>query len=85
MSFHPAPDPAHGTPDLYRVSIAECVGSLAIYGETVTRYAELGDDAGLAYGLRCMAANLRCALNLLGDLEHMTERQQQRGPNHEEA
>jgi hypothetical protein len=44
-----------------RETIAETMGSIIIGAEIVQRYCELGDEAGVHYQLRCMAAYFRAA------------------------
>jgi hypothetical protein len=46
---------------LCREAIAEMMGPIILGAEIVQRYAELGDEAGIHYQLKCMAAYFRSA------------------------
>ncbi len=69
---------AYGDPDKLRATIAELMAAVAMRANMAGDYAQLRDDAGLRYSLRCAAAEFRAALNLLGDLTEQTERERQR-------
>jgi hypothetical protein len=61
----PAP---HGTAAALREFIAECMEMARIQAAICVKYAELADDAGLAYALKRHAAYVRAALETLTDL-----------------
>jgi hypothetical protein len=74
---------AHGGEDIVRASISAPIGSIAelraVIGESMAlaavhaniaaNYADLGDDAGLDYALRCFAASSKAALQTFADLK----------------
>ena len=49
------------------------MGALEVRAGIIRSYAELGDDAGLAYGLRVITAELKAALGAAGMLAQVTE------------
>ena len=76
----PSFDPDHfayGDPDKLRATIAQLMAAVAMRANMAGDYAQLRDDAGLRYSLRCAAAEFRAALNLLGDLTEQTKQDRQ--------
>lgn len=76
----PSFDPDHfayGDPDKLRATIAQLMAAVAMRANMAGDYAQLRDDAGLRYSLRCAAAEFRAALNLLGDLTEQTKSDRQ--------
>jgi hypothetical protein len=67
------PMPPTGSPDDLRATICELMAVLAIRAEIVGRSAQIRDDAAVAYGLRCLTAELRAALGTGAMLAQATE------------
>lgn len=66
---------AYGTPDAYREFIAETLAGAEIHARIGVTYAEIGNDAGLDYAIRCLVANARAAVSVLADLKQMKAEQ----------
>jgi hypothetical protein len=65
---------AHGTPEALREFIHEQLSLAILYAQNGMGYAEAGDDVGLEYDLRRLAAYTRAALSAFADLKrHKTE------------
>ncbi|GEO13799.1 hypothetical protein [Microvirga aerophila] len=64
---------SHGTPLAYREFIAEMLALAQIQADLGTTYAAIGDDAGLEYTVRRLAAYTRTAVTVLKDLKGMKE------------
>ncbi len=64
---------SHGTPAVYREHIYEMASLAVMQAELVMRYAELGDDTGLAYATRRWVAYTRAAVGTLKDLTEMND------------
>jgi hypothetical protein len=58
----------HGGPEMLRARIREAAGRAALQAQMAMDYAELGDDVGLQYALRCLVAYTRSALATLSNL-----------------
>ena len=67
-SDHNAP---YGTPEAYRQFIAETVAGAAIHADLARTYAEIGNDAGLAFALKCLVACTRASVNTMTHLKRM--------------
>jgi hypothetical protein len=63
----PAPGQFDPCPDV-RQDIWENFGALAVYCEIGRRYAEIADDAGLAYSVRCAAAHVKAIIGSFNQL-----------------
>jgi hypothetical protein len=67
-----ASDPqSYGTPDVYRQFIAETLAGAEIHARIGQNYAEIGNDPGLDYAIRCLVANTRAAVSVLANLKEM--------------
>jgi hypothetical protein len=74
-----ASDPhSYGTPDVYRQFIAETLAGAEIHARIGQNYAEIGDDPGLDYAIRCLIANTRAAVSVLANLKEMNAIQARR-------
>ncbi|WP_018263344.1 hypothetical protein [Methylobacterium sp. WSM2598] len=76
---------SHGSTEMLRACIGETVAGAAIHADLATTYAEICDDVGLGYAIRCLVADVRAAVSLLADLrEHKarvaTRETERRGP-----
>jgi hypothetical protein len=69
---------AYGTPAAYRHDIAQDAWSVGIYAEQIQRYCELGDDAGLAYAVRCLIGGTRAIAGTTAELKALTAKQAER-------
>ena len=70
---------ALGTPDAYREFIAHALGRAEILANLGQTYAEIGDDAGLDYSIRSLAAYIQTAVSTLADLKALKAKQAARG------
>lgn len=67
-----APDlNSYGTPDVYRQYIAETLAGAEIHARIGQNYAEIGNDPGLDYAIRCLVANTRAVVLVLANLKEM--------------
>ena len=71
MPENPSGWNGHGTPDAYREYISEALAMARIQAEIGEAYAALRDDAGLDYSLRRLAAYVKSAREIYGDLKAM--------------
>jgi hypothetical protein len=69
---------AYGTPEAYRQFIAETLAGAAIHANVARTYAEIGNDAGLAFALRCLVACTRTSVSIMADLKTMKAKQVKR-------
>jgi hypothetical protein len=69
---------AYGTPEAYRQFIAETLAGAAIHADVARTYAEIGNDAGLAFALRCLVACTRTSVSIMADFKTMKAKQAQR-------
>ena len=69
---------AIGTPGAYREFIADVLANAGAYANLGVTYAEIEDDAGMAYAIRCLVARTRTAVSILSDLEAMKAKQASR-------
>ena len=60
---------AHGTPDALREFIHEHLGLAILQAQVGMAFAEAGDDTGLDYAARKLAAYTRTVLSALADLK----------------
>jgi hypothetical protein len=60
---------AHGTPEALREFIGEHLSLAALQADLGATYAAIGDDVGLEYAIRRLAAYLRAAIGTLADLK----------------
>lgn len=67
------PIPPTGSADDLRSTISELMTVLAMRADIVGRSAQIRDDAAVAYGLRCLTAELRAALGAGALLAQATE------------
>ena len=72
------PAAAIGTLDAYREFIAETLAGAKIHAGVACTYAEIGNDAGLDYAIRCLVACTRTAVSTLSDLKAMKAEQASR-------
>lgn len=68
----------YGTPEAYRQFIAETVAGAAIHADLARTYAEIGNDAGLAYAIRCLVACTKVSVSVMADLKDLKAHQEQR-------
>lgn len=69
---------AYGTPEAYRQFIAETLAGAEIHANVARTYAEIGNDAGLAYAIRCLVACTRASVSAMADLKDMKAEQAER-------
>jgi hypothetical protein len=69
MRSAPFQNVAHGTPDALREFIHEHLGLAVINAQVGMSFAEAGDDVGLEYAVRRLAAYTRIAINTLVELK----------------
>lgn len=62
------PFPPGGSPSELRQTVAELMAVVEMRAGIVQSYAQIADDRGLAYGLRCLTAELKAALSAAGML-----------------
>lgn len=77
--------PPGGSPAELRQTVADMMSSVGMRSNMAVDYAVLGDDAGLAYTLRCAAAEFRAALSaagMLAELRKAKADQDRRPPVH---
>lgn len=73
------PNPnSYGTSDVYRQFIAETLADAEIHARIGQNYAEIGNDPGLDYAIRCLVANTRAAVSVLANLQEMNAAQARR-------
>ncbi|AWN47158.1 hypothetical protein DK419_13225 [Methylobacterium terrae] len=60
---------AHGSPGPAREFLARTAAAARVQASLVETYAEIGDDVGLLYASRCMAAYLRATVAGIEELE----------------
>ena len=72
------PPAAIGTLDAYREFIAETMAGAGVHANLGVTYADIRDDAGLEYAIRCLVACARTALSTLSDLKAMKAEQTSR-------
>jgi hypothetical protein len=68
----PMSDGGHAVPGLhggYRQAISERLELVCVHADLGIRYASIGDDTGLTYALRCLAAYLRTTISIHADLQ----------------
>lgn len=69
----PTSYPPGGSPDELRETIAQMMATVSMRAQMAVDYASISDDAGLAYTLRCAAAEFRAALAAAGMLAQITK------------
>ncbi|MCJ2043066.1 hypothetical protein MKK58_00655 [Methylobacterium sp. J-078] len=69
---------AYGTPEAYRQFIAETLAGAETHANVARTYAEIGNDAGLAYAIRCLVACTKASVSAMADLNDMKAEQAQR-------
>ena len=69
---------AFGTPAAYRGLIAGTLAGAGVHANLGVTYAEIRDDAGLDYAIRCLVACTRTAVSTLSDLKAMKAEQASR-------
>ncbi len=75
--------PPGGSPAELRQTVADMMATVGMRANMACDYAAIGDDAGLAYTLRCAAAEFRAALSAAGMLAEITKVQREaRPPRH---
>jgi hypothetical protein len=62
---------AHGTPKAYREFIHEMLTLAQVQADLAATYAAIGDDVGLEYALKRLAAYLRAATASFQDMQNM--------------
>ena len=67
-----------GTPAAYREYIAGALASAEFHANLGVRYAEIGDDAGMDYSIRCVVAYTRAAVSTWSDHKVMKAEQASR-------
>jgi hypothetical protein len=72
------PAAAIGTLNAYREFIAGTMASAGVHANLGVTYAEIGNDAGLDYAIRCLVACTRAAVSTLSDLKAVKAEQASR-------
>lgn len=65
----------YGTTRPYFDALNEVLWAAGIYAEQGRGYTDVGDVAGAAYAIRCLVANTRSAVAIMGHLREMADRQ----------
>jgi hypothetical protein len=69
---------AHGSPEMLRECVAECLQMVAFYAGLGVDFADALDDAGLDFATRRAVAAMRQAANLLPALKEAKRRDAER-------